>query len=140
MMTLETISKLIESELHTFSTKPEYKNTLAVELKILLDKLIRHAEDLYFDETDTDTEYASVWFSMAPHFKELDHIEIQNIFQLYYILDLTLYANAQGGKYIISANYRDYTFVEIVDKEIYTGIYSKISKLIYNADIFDPFR
>jgi hypothetical protein len=135
-MTIEMMKKLIVSEQRNFAEDPDIKLITYNNVKTLLDTLILFANRLYVD--DTFTSYGDVWFHLAPHFPyKLDTIEIENIFQLHYVLDFKLFAEKQSDDTysITSQLYHDYTFAEIVSADVYDEIYRDITTTLHDADI-----
>lgn len=139
MLTVEQIKGIIFSQNANFKI-PGNKEIAVQEVSSLLNKLVKFANDLYVD--DTFTSYSEVWFYTSPNLKLLDHIEISNIFQLYYILNIKLFALKHSiDTYVIySDSYSGYVFAEIVSDDIYEAIYKDIVTTIHSADVFMPHR
>ena len=125
MLTVDQIKGIISSQNANFEI-PGKRDLAIYEITSLLDKLVAFANDLYVD--DTTVSYSEVWFYTAPHLKSLDCIEIENIFQLYYVMNMKLYVKSYlGGGYVItSEKYKDYIFAEIVSNDVYNEIYADI--------------
>lgn len=138
MLTVDQIKGIISSQKANFKI-PGNKEIAVQEVSSLLNKLAKFANDLYVD--DTFTSYSEVWFYTSPNLKLLDHIEISNIFQLYYVLDIKLYSQVYcESRYLIySAKYNGYIFSEIVSKDVYDAIYSTITTTIHDANLFNPY-
>ena len=138
MLTVDQIKSIISSQKANLEI-PGGRELAIQEIKLLLDKLVTFANDLYID--DTIVSYNQMWYSTAPHLKLIDHIEIENIFQLYYVMNIPLYAQPYNGDYLItSKSYKNYTFAEIVPKDVYNAIYSDIVTHVHSTDIFIPYN
>lgn len=125
MLTSDCIKGIISSQKANFEI-PGKRELAILEIARLLDKLVKFANDIYVD--DTTVSYGGIWFYTAPHLLSLDCIEIENIFQLYYVMDMKLYAKSYlGGGYVITSDkYEDYVFAEIVSNDVYNEIYASI--------------
>lgn len=125
MLTVDQIKGIISSQKANFEILGN-RDLAIFEITSLLDKLVAFANDIYVD--DTTVSYSEVWFHTAPNFRSLNYIEIENIFQLYYVLNMKLYVKPYlwGGYIITSEKYEDYTFAEIVSNDVYDKIYADI--------------
>lgn len=125
MLTAEYIKGIISSQKANFEI-PDTRDLASFEIISLLNKLVKFANDIYVD--DTTVSYGGIWYYTAPNLKSLDCIEIENIFQLYYVMDMKLYAESYlGGGYVITSDkYEDYVFAEIVSNDVYNEIYADI--------------
>lgn len=139
MLTVDQIKGIISSQNANFKILGN-KEIAVQEVSSLLNKLVKFANDLYVD--DTFTSYSEVWFYTSPNLKLLDHIEISNIFQLYYVLNIKLFALKHSiDTYVIySDSYSGYVFAEIVSDDIYEAIYKDIVTTIHSVDMFKPHR
>ena len=139
MLTVDQIKGIISSQKANFKI-PGNKELAVQEVSSLLNKLVKFANDLYVD--DTFTNYSEVWFYTSPNLKLLDHIEISNIFQLHYVLNIKLFALKHSiDTYVIySDSYSGYVFAEIVSDDIYEAIYKDIVTTIHSVDMFKPLR
>lgn len=69
-----------------------------------------------------------------------DYIEITNIFRLYTILDVKLYATQYGKGYMICCNALGYKFMELVSEEVYNQIYKSMSDTVSTYNMFHPYQ
>ena len=136
-MSIEQMQALIKAELHNYE-RPEYKKLEQDEIKFCLDVAVKCADTLYGD-TECSVNY-HIDFLLSPNIGNYQYIEIKNVFQLYYILDIPLIAFKFHDDYVVYGIYRGYKFAEIVSEEVYQAIYKDISTFVTTHDIFFPGR
>ena len=68
------------------------------------------------------------------------YICITNIFRLYSILDIKLFATPYDDKFMIYCNALGFSFAEIVSANVYNAIYKQITSMVSNFDIFYPYK
>lgn len=68
------------------------------------------------------------------------YICITNIFRLYTILDIKLFATPYDDKFMIYCNALGFSFAEVVSANVYNSIYKRITTVVSNFDIFYPYK
>lgn len=129
-MTIEEI----KSEINKDNNLPDQVRVIA---KSDLNRWLSAIGELYL--VSPTMEVYSVGFN-SDHHAVGDYIEITNIFRLYTILDVKLYATKYGDNYVIYCNALGYKFMEIVSVDLYKQVYKSITDTVNEFDVFHPYH